>query len=267
MVRRTVDSGAAAAHLRARGFAGADAAVVLGSGLSSFADGLGDSVVVPYAEIPGVPATGVEGHAGAVVLGSLGGKRVLVFAGRVHFYEGRTHADVTWQVRLAAELGVPVLAVSNAAGGIDPGFRVGDVMLIVDQISMVTGRFRPRTGGTFRMADAYSPRLRGLAREAALAIGTGLREGVYLGSLGPTYETPAEIGMARIFGAQAVGMSTVAEVQAARSLGLEVLGLSLVTNVPLPGRFEETTHAEVLEAGRAGAATLLSLVAGIAAKL
>jgi purine-nucleoside phosphorylase len=257
----------AAAYLRERGFAGTAVGVVLGSGLSSFAEGLDDRAVVPYADIPGFPAPGVKGHAGTVVAGALGGKKILVYSGRVHFYEGRTHADVTWQVRLLAELDVPALIITNAAGGIDPGFDVGDVMLIADQISMVTGPWSAGTGITVRMADAYSARLGKLARDAALASRLRLREGVYMGSLGPTYETPAEIAMARKLGAAAVGMSTVAEVQTARTLELDVLGLSLITNVPLPGRFEETTHAAVLEAGRAGSAALLSLVAGVVSKL
>ncbi len=257
----------AASHLRDSGFGVPVAAVVLGSGLSSFADGLDERVVVPYRDIPGVPAPGVQGHAGTAVFGRLGGRDLLVFSGRVHYYEGREYSDVTWQVRLFRELGARALVITNAAGGIDPGFDVGDIMLIRDQISMVTGRFRPRTGGTFRMALAYTPRLAALAREEALAGGIRLREGVYMGSLGPTYETPAEIAAARRLGAHAVGMSTVAEVQAAHEMGLEVLGLSLITNVPLPGRFEETTHKEVLEAGRQGAQGMLSLVAAVARKL
>jgi purine-nucleoside phosphorylase len=254
-------------RLREAGFGRPVAAVVLGSGLSSFSDGLERSVVVPYSDIPGSPAPGVLGHAGTAVFGSLGDRDVLVCSGRVHYYEGREHAEVTWQTRLVRELGAQVLVVTNAAGGVAPGFDVGDIMLIADQISMVTGRFRPRTAGTFRMARAYSPRLREIACEEALAARIRLREGVYMGSLGPTYETPAEISLARRLGAHAVGMSTVAEVQSAHALGMEVLGLSLITNVPLPGRFEETTHEEVLEAGRAGAGSMLSLVAAVVRKL
>ncbi len=257
----------AALYLREKGFGTPVAAVVLGSGLSSFADGLEGRVVVPYAEIPGFPAPGVRGHAGTATFGRLGGRDFLVCSGRVHYYEGRAHSEVIWQVRLFNELGARALVITNAAGGIDPGFDVGDIMLIVDQISMVTGRFRPMTAGTFRMARAYTPRLAELARTEALETGIRLREGVYMGSLGPTYETPAEVGVARRLGAHAVGMSTVAEVQAAHELGMEVLGLSLITNVPLPGRFKETTHEEVLEAGRQGAVGVLSLMAAVAGKL
>jgi purine-nucleoside phosphorylase len=260
----------AAKLLERRGAGRPSLAVVLGSGLSSFGEDLEDAVVVPYADVPGMPAPAVSGHAGSVVAGRLGGRQALVFSGRVHHYENRMPAEVTFAVRLVARLGVPVLVVTNAAGGLDPGFEVGDLMLIRDQISMISGPRRltaALAGGTFRMGEAYSERLQALARVAAAERGIRLREGVYLGSLGPTYETPAEIGLARTVGASAVGMSTVPEVQMATARGLEVLGISLITNVPLPGRFHETTHKEVLAAGREGGRRLLSLVSGVAEKL
>jgi len=256
----------AAAGLRARGVESPEVAVVLGSGLSSFADGLPGAVAVPYDEIPDFPGTGVVGHRGAAVGCVLGGRRALVLAGRVHHYEGLTPADVTFGVRMAAGLGARRLVITNASGGIEPGFDVGDLMLITDQISMVGGP-RRLPNPTYRMVDAYTGDLRGLARSAAADLGLRLREGVYLGSLGPTYETPAEIRVARLLGASAVGMSTVSEVQEAHALGLEVLGVALITNVPLPGRFQETTHEEVLEAGRKGAGALLSLVTGTLERL
>ncbi|MCK4409279.1 MAG: purine-nucleoside phosphorylase, partial [Candidatus Eisenbacteria sp.] len=240
--------------------------VVLGSGLSSFADGLGDALVVPYADIPGFPRTAVSGHRGAAVGCTLGGKRTLVLSGRVHHYEGLSPADVTFSVLLAAELGAGVFVITNASGGIDPGFDVGDLMLIRDQIAAVSGPRRLPTG-TFRMVGAYSERLRAVARSAADDLKIRLREGIYMGSLGPTYETPAEIRMARLMGASAVGMSTVSEVQAAHSRGLEVMGIALMTNVPLPGRFHGTTHEEVLEAGRRGAGALVSLVSSTLERL
>ena len=190
-----------------------------------------------------------------------------MFSGRVHHYEGRSASEVTFAARLAAALDIGVFVVTNASGGIDPSFSVGDVMLIADQISTVGGPRRLPSNEPFSMAGAYTPRLRQLAREAAREAGILLREGVYAGSVGPSYETPAEVALARTFGAQAVGMSTVSEVQAAHAVGLETLGFSLITNVPLPGRFTQTTHEEVLEAGRAGAGRLLSLVAGVVRKL
>jgi len=264
--RRTDEIDAAAEALRSAGVGEPRIAVVLGSGLSTFADGVGDPLVVPYSEIPGMTDTGVSGHRGAVMVGDVGGKRAVVFSGRVHHYEGRPPPDVTFAVRLAALLGVRELVVTNASGGIDPGFDVGDLMLIRDHISLVSGP-RRLPGGTVRMGAAYSDGLVGLAREKAAELRIPLREGVYLGQIGPTYETPAEIVLARSIGASAVGMSTVSEVQEAVRAGLEVLGVALITNVPLPGRFEVTTHKEVLEAGREGGTTLLSLVSGVAQAL
>jgi len=266
---RDKDSTAVAAAMNLlldRGLERPDVAVVLGSGLSSFVDGLGDAVVVPYADVPGFPRTAVSGHRGAVVGCTLGGKHALVFSGRVHHYEGLTPDDVTFGVRLAAQMGAGVLVITNASGGIDPGFDVGNLMLISDQIAAVSGPRRlPQS--TFRMGGAYSERLRAVARMAAAELKIVLREGVYMGSLGPTYATPAEIRMARLMGARAVGMSTVSEVQAAHSRGLEVLGIALLTNVPLPGRFHGTTHEEVLEAGRLGAGALVSLVSNTLERL
>lgn len=258
--------GTAVEWLRRRGFDGARLAVVLGSGLSPFLSGLDVRRSARFAEVPGFPVPAVGGHEGAVVSCVLGGRSALVLSGRVHHYEGWTPDDVTFAVRALCALGVPTLVLTNASGGIDPSFGVGDVMLIADQVSLLGGRRRV-SGPTFRAVDAFSPALRALARGAAAARGIPLREGVYAGTLGPTYETPAEIAFARRLGAGAVGMSTVSEAAAAAAAGAGVLGLSLITNVPLPGRFATTTHDEVLEAGRAGAGRLLSLVAGVAERL
>jgi purine-nucleoside phosphorylase len=261
------DVGPAAEVLRLEGMIRPDVAVVLGSGLSSFADGLDGRVVIPYERMPGFPAIGVSGHGGRAVFGELGGKTLLALAGRVHHYEGRSPSEVTFAIRLLRVLGTRIVVVTNASGGIDPGFEVGDLMLIADQISMIAGPRRLPSREPFPMRNAYAPRLRALALRAAGEAGIVLREGVYAGSLGPSYETPAEVALARRLGAHAVGMSTVSEVQAAHEAGIEILGLSLITNVPLPGRFTQTTHAEVLEAGKTGAGRLLSLVAGVARKV
>jgi purine-nucleoside phosphorylase len=262
----TGDTDAAARRLRELGMPAPDVCVVLGSGLSSFVEGIADRVAVSYRDIPGFPLPAVSGHAGAAFACTIAAKPTLVLSGRVHHYEGFSADEVTFGVRLAAVLGAGTLVVTNASGGLDPGFEVGDVMLIDDQISMVSGP-RRLSGPTFRMGRAYSERLKGLVREAGVAAGVRLREGVYLGSLGPTYETPAEVGLARLVGASAVGMSTVTEVQAARALGLDVLGLATITNIPLPGRSAKTTHDEVLEAGRASGARLVSLVTGTLQRL
>jgi purine-nucleoside phosphorylase len=256
----------AAEGLTSRGVEPPEVAVVLGSGLSSFADELPGAVTIPYGEIQGFPTSGVVGHRGAAVGCVIGGRRALVLAGRVHHYEGLAVADVTFGVRLAATMGATTLVITNASGGIDPGFDVGDLMLITDQISVVGGP-RRLPNPTYRMVGAYTERLQELARSTAGELGVRLRQGVYMGSLGPTYETPAEIRMAQLMGASAVGMSTVSEVQESHARGLDVLGIALITNTPIPGRFEETTHEEVLEAGRRGAGVLLSLVTGTLERL
>lgn len=258
--------GKAVEWLGRRGFEGARLAVVLGSGLSPFLSGLDARVSARFADVPGFPVPAVGGHQGTIVSCELGRRPAIVLSGRVHHYEGRNHGEVTFAVRVLCALGVPTMVLTNASGGIDPAFAVGDLMLIVDQVSLLGGR-RRAPAPTFRMADAFSPALRALAREASVARGIPLREGVYVGSLGPTYETPAEIAMARALGGGAVGMSTVSEAAAAVAAGAGVLGLSLISNVPLPGRFTTTSHEEVLEAGRAGAARLLSLVEGVAERL
>jgi len=245
--------------------AGPQVGVVLGSGLSAFADGLRDARPLPMSDLPGAPPTGVGGHRGEVVRGTLAGREVVVLSGRVHYYEGRTLDDVTFGVRLLAGLGVRTLVLTNASGGIDPGFATGDLMLIADQIGLVWGKAVP--GTTFRAAKAYSRRLRALARDVAFDRAIPVRDGVYLGVLGPSYETPAEIAFARRAGASAVGMSTVSEAAHAARLGLELLGVALITNIPLPGRAEKTTHEEVLESGRVGAGRLLSLVTGVIERL
>jgi len=257
---------AALDRLRGLGVGSPDVAVVLGSGLARFAGGLEDAADVPYADLRGYPRPAVSGHGGRLSVGFLGGVRVAVFSGRVHYYEGRTFEEVTMNVRLAAGLGAGTLILTNAAGGLDPGFEVGDLMLIADHICLLGGR-AAFVGREERGRPVYAPRLRRLAARVALERGIPLRRGVYLGSLGPTYETPAEIRMARRIGAHAAGMSTVSEASFGASLGLDVLGVSLVTNLAVPGRGGETTHEEVLAAGRLGAERLLSLVEGVLERL
>jgi purine-nucleoside phosphorylase len=264
-VRRDALVADAVAEVRRFGVDAPEVGVVLGSGLSSFADGIDGARTLPIDALPGAPRPGVGGHRGALVHGRLSGREAVALAGRVHYYEGRSVEEVTFGVRLLAGLGVRTLVLTNASGGIDPGFRVGDLMLIADQIGLIWGRGAP--GGTFRAARAHSKRLRTLASEVALARSIVAREGVYLGVLGPSYETPAEVDFARRIGAHAIGMSTVSEAAEASRLGFETLGVALITNIPLPGRAEETTHEEVLAAGRSGAERLLSLVKGVLERL
>jgi purine-nucleoside phosphorylase len=242
-----------------------DAAVVLGSGWSPAADAIGPTQTeIPLAELGGFPASTVPGHAPTVRSVAAGTVRVLVFLGRVHLYEGLSPATVVHGVRTAVAAGCRTVVLTNAAGGIRPGLSVGEPVLISDHLNL-TGRSPlagppPSIGQRFTdLTDLYSPRLRALAREAD----PSLTEGVYAMMPGPHYETPAEITMLGRLGADLVGMSTVLEAIAARHLGAEVLGISLVTNLAAGLAGQSLSHAEVVEAGRASASRMGSLLAGI----
>ncbi|MBX6332101.1 MAG: purine-nucleoside phosphorylase [Gemmatimonadaceae bacterium] len=226
-------------------------ALILGSGLGDLVHYIEDPVQVPYRELPGFPPSAVAGHAGRVVAGRLAGAQVLAFAGRVHLYEGHAAATVALPVRLAHAVGARVLVVSNAAGGIRRTLRPGDLMLIRDHINL-TGRnplVGPVRDGETRFPDMSAPydaELLLLLREAALAVGVPVVEGVYVAVLGPSYETPAEIRMLERLGADAVGMSTVPEVIAARALGMRVAGVSCITNPAAGIAAAPLSHADVL---------------------
>lgn len=226
-----------------------DVAVVLGSGWAPAAVALGDPTAeISMAAIPGFGAPSAQGHAGTVQSVQIGDTRVLVLLGRIHAYEGHPLARVVHPVRTAAAAGVGTVVLTNAAGGIRPGLTVGEPVLISDQLNL-TGR-SPLDGAHFvNMVDAYSPAL----REAARTVDPSLAEGVYAGLPGPQYETPAEIRMLGVMGADLVGMSTVHETIAARAAGLDVLGLSLVTNLAAGITGEPLDHSEVLAVGRASA--------------
>jgi purine-nucleoside phosphorylase len=249
-----------------------EAGVVLGSGLGGFAERIDDAVRLPYGEIPRFPRSTVPGHAGQLILGRLAGAPIAAMQGRVHGYEGYTPGETVFPVRVLARLGVKRLAVTNAAGGIRQGLRAGDLVLLSDHINF-TGRnplvgpnderFGPRF---FDMTEAYSKRLRALARQVAAAQGFGLEEGVYLGLSGPSYETPAEIRAFRMLGADLVGMSTVHEVIAARHMGLEVLGISCVTNMAAGVLETAIDHAEVMAIGKLVTERLGRLLEGVVAQ-
>lgn len=250
-----------------------DVAFILGSGLSGLADIVEDPLVVPFGDIDGFPRPErhVVGHAGRLVFGTLSGVRVAAFQGRVHRYQGFSAREVSYPVRLAHALGARTLVVTNAAGGIAPSLRVGDVVLVSDHINLMgdnplVGWPGPEGGNPFvPMRDAYDPELREIALIAAAESGMPLvPRGTYAGLLGPTYETPAEVTYLRSIGADVVGMSTVPEVIAARALGMRVLGMSLVTNVAAGVGLD---HAEVLEAGRVAALRMQSLALAILARL
>lgn len=243
-----------------------DVLVTLGSGLSGVADALQDAVELPTTILPGIPPSTVPGHTSTLRYGRIGSMRVLVQVGRVHLYEGHTGADVARMVDAAALLGAHTFLVTNAAGGLDPSWTPGDVMVIGDHLNL-TGTTPllgvVRDGGPVfvDMAEPYDAHHRAMAHELGADLGLSLQEGVYAGLLGPAYETPAEVAWLRSIGASAVGMSTVLEVIAARARGMRVLGLSTITNVH--GAGVETTHAEVIEVGAAVASDVTALVAAI----
>jgi len=247
--------------------------VVLGSGLGAFADALDDAVVVPFSVIPHFPASTVAGHGGALVVGRSGGVPVAVMKGRVHHYEGYTLGEVVFPVRVLGRLGVKALVVTNAAGAINTLFAPGELMILEDHLNLLgnplVGPNDDAIGPRFPdMSEAYDRRLCALAEEACRAVGIGHHRGVYVAMTGPSYETPAEIRMARVLGADAVGMSTVPEVIAARHMGLRVVGLSCLTNLAAGVSDRKLDHREVLETGERVKGALLEvlrrLVAGAA---
>lgn len=230
-----------------------DVAVVLGSGLGDFADELHNRVVIPYNEIPHFHQSSVAGHAGNLVLGSLGGLHLACMQGRFHFYEGHSMQEVTYPIRVFKKLGARFLLVTNAAGGINTSFKPGTLMLINDHLNLMgdnplVGKNWDEFGPRFPdMSEAYSKKLRDLAKEASKSTTVELAEGVYAGLRGPTYETPAEIRMLRTLGADAVGMSTVPEVIVANHMSMDVLGISCITNMAAGTTDQKLDHAEVME--------------------
>lgn len=260
------DAARAAAAVRDRlGVRAPVAAIVLGSGLGALADRVTDATRVPYAEIPGFHAPKVEGHRGELIRGMLGGREVLLLAGRFHMYEGHDAREAAFPVRVVHALGAKVLFVSNAAGGIRRTFRPGDLMLIADHLNLMfrnplIGAAEPGETRFPDMSAPWSPRLGALLEAAARTEGIALQRGVYAGLLGPTYETPAEIRMLERMGADAVGMSTVPEVIVGRALALEVAGISLITNPAAGISPTPLNHAEVVEVGAQASRAFSGLV-------
>lgn len=247
--------------------------LVLGSGLGVLADEIENPVVIPYHEIPGFTVSTVVGHKGQLVIGSLQGKQVVAMQGRFHYYEGHGLDAVVFPIRVMKQLGVETIIVTNAAGGINESYKPGNLMLIRDHINMtfrnpLIGPNDDTLGPRFPdMSEAYSKSLRAVAKEVAAELGIELQEGVYVGLLGPSYETPAEIRMLRILGGDAVGMSTVPEVIAARHMGMNVLGISCISNMAAGILEQPLSHDEVMETTERVKAQFLSLVNGIVAKL
>ncbi len=265
---------AAAATIRRRTQLQPKIGLILGSGLNPLADAVEDGAAIPYGEIPHFPVATVEGHIGRLIVGRLEGQTVVVMQGRAHYYEGYPMAEVTFPVRVMQILGIEILIVTNAAGGLNPEFQAGDVMLITDHINLIgMGGLNPLRGPNLDefgprfpdMSQAYDARLRALAKQVATRADVPLREGVYACLAGPSFETPADLRFLRLIGADAVGMSTVPEAIVARHGGTRVLGLSGISNVlPVEGTpAAETTHEEVLEAGQTLVPRLGTIIRGV----
>jgi purine-nucleoside phosphorylase len=243
------------AAVRARTSLVPEVGIVLGSGLGGLAGDLGDAVAIPFAELPGWPAATAPGHAGRLLLGQLGGRTVAMLQGRFHLYEGNAPGLVIQPVLLFGRLGAKVVVLTNAAGGLDPAYGPGTLMVISDHINLtglnpLMGPNADAIGERFTdLTEAWSPRLRERLHRAAGVEGVELEEGVYVGLTGPNYETPAEVRMYAAMGGDAIGMSTVMECIAARWAGLEVAGVSLVTNAGAGYTGDPLTHAEVMAAG------------------
>ena len=237
-----------------------EVALIVGSGLGGVTSALTKPVTIPYADIPGFPQPRVAGHAGKLLAGELGGKRLLIFSGRFHHYEGRPVSEIVAPANAADALGVKILIVTNAAGGINPTFNPGDLMIIEDHINMLG--INPLIGepAFVDMTTAYSTRLREKMETAAGKAELRLRRGTYLATGGPSYETPAEIKAFGWLGADAVGMSTVPEVIMARFHNIEVAGISCITNLAAGISSKKLSHDEVLEVGKASETKLAKLL-------
>jgi purine-nucleoside phosphorylase len=263
----------AAEFLRSRITPVPEVAIVLGSGLGAFAESLQEATSLGYSFIPHWPVSRVVGHAGKLVAGTSKGRRVLALSGRVHFYEGHPLDTVTLGVRVLGRLGIKTLILTNAAGGINERFQAGALMVIDDHINLLgtnplIGPNDDRLGRRFPdMSEVYSKRLRGLADDAARAVGQRVEHGVYLGNSGPSYETPAEIRAYRSWGADAVGMSTVPEAIVARHMGIEVLGISCISNMAAGMLPQALSEEEVIETTGRVRSQFIALLEGVIERL
>ncbi len=247
-------------------------AIILGTGLGTLVDYIEDKQYIPYSEIPNFPVSTVEGHSGNLIFGTLGGKRVMAMQGRFHYYEGYDMKQVTLPVRVMRELGVETLFVSNAAGGMNKEFRVGDVMVICDQINLfpenpLRGKNYSELGPRFpAMTEPYDRALIALADKIAVEQEIRLMHGVYVGTTGPTFETPAEYEYFRIIGGDAVGMSTVPEVIVAKHGGMRVFGISVITDLGGKDILEVPSHEEVQRAAEKAQPTVVALMREMVAR-
>ena len=233
-----------------------ETAIILGTGLGSLVNEITNKYEIGYETIPNFPVSTVEGHSGKLIFGKLGNKDIMAMQGRFHFYEGYSMKEVTFPIRVMRELGIKTLFVSNAAGGMNPSFEIGDLMIITDHINFfpehpLRGKnisYGPRFPD---MSEAYNKALIRKADEIANEKGIKVQHGIYIGTQGPTYETPAEYKMFRILGADAVGMSTVPEVIVANHCGIQVFGISVITDLGVEGKIVEVTHEDVQKAADA----------------
>ena len=233
-----------------------ETAIILGTGLGSLVNEITDKYEIGYETIPNFPVSTVEGHSGKLIFGKLGNKDIMAMQGRFHFYEGYSMKEVTFPIRVMRELGIKTLFVSNAAGGMNPTFEIGDLMIITDHINFfpehpLRGKNIPYGPRFPDMSEAYNKTLIRKADEIAKEKGIKIQHGIYIGTQGPTYETPAEYKMFRILGADAVGMSTVPEVIVANHCGIQVFGISVITDLGVEGKIVEVTHEDVQKAADA----------------
>ena len=233
-----------------------ETAIILGTGLGSLVNEITDKYEIGYETIPNFPISTVEGHSGKLIFGKLGNKDIMAMQGRFHFYEGYSMKEVTFPIRVMRELGIKTLFVSNAAGGMNPAFEIGDLMIITDHINFfpehpLRGKNIPYGPRFPDMSEAYNKALIRKADEIANEKGIKVQHGIYIGTQGPTYETPAEYKMFRILGADAVGMSTVPEVIEANHCGIQVFGISVITDLGVEGKIVEVTHEDVQKAADA----------------
>lgn len=262
----------AAAFIKEQGVQQVDIGLILGSGLGELGEEVENPIAIPYGTIPHFPVSTVVGHAGQLVYGTLGGQKVLAMQGRFHYYEGYSLEEVTFPVRVMKELGIHSVVVTNAAGGVNTEFTPGDLMMITDQINFtgVNPLYGPNDenmGPRFAdMSHAYDESYQEIVRKVAKESGLDLKEGVYMGFSGPTYETPAEVRMARTLGADAVGMSTVPEVIVANHAGMKVVGVSCITNLAA-GMQANLNHEEVVETTTRVKETFKSFVKMILAQM
>ena len=242
--------------LKDKGIATPDYGIILGTGLGNLVEKITIDIAIPYAEIPNFPVSTVEGHSGELIYGTLGGKTVVAMRGRFHYYEGWTMEQTIFPVRVMKYLGVEKLIVSNASGGVNPSFKVGDIMIITDHINFMPehplhGKNDNRFGPRFvDMHEAYSKKMIAQMEQVAEKLDVTVHKGIYLALQGPTFETPAEYKMVKILGADAVGMSTVPEVIVAKHMGMECFGISVITDLGVEGVVEAVSHEEVQEVAK-----------------